>query len=299
MPRNPSPAQYPSLTRLFVCISREQNAIIVQNSVSLHFQYLQMQTRLRLDIPALADPLVNDLLEESNKFVNSFAKGSPTVLTPLGLVSLVTSFSEVISQIYVLYTLLHHCSPSLLHSHIITIVSVALPRFPRALTFFRGWYESVDDEWPDEELSKRSDWVKVRIAQMEKMAQIAQYRAEVVLFGLADWILECWISAKREDQELDGMVNSRGVFTSSDSGKTFTTIRTALDECVSEMCALLTNVSHSGHCVRLWVTDDLFSGAIGRSIHLGFAWCGQLHSERHRALDFIRAIHPDIPPLVL
>ncbi|KAF8342027.1 P-loop containing nucleoside triphosphate hydrolase protein, partial [Cantharellus anzutake] len=77
---------------------------------------------------------------------------------------------------------------------------------------------------------------------MENMAYNVTCKAEVMLFGLADWILEQWLVAKQEDMKLDQMVNSRGVFVSSQSSRTVATIRMFLKETSSEVYDILRNV---------------------------------------------------------
>lgn len=181
----------------------------------LHFQYVQLQNRLRLDIPALADPLVQDLLDESNRFVNAFASGGNTILTPLGLVNLLRDLSQIISQATVLYTLL--CTSGSRSTQLFSILLIILSKFPSLLRQIQYWVLSSEDEWPDDKFSQHAAAVKRRIAHMENLAYSATYKAEIVLFGLAEWILAEWSKATKADMELDQAVNSRGVFISSTS----------------------------------------------------------------------------------
>ncbi len=220
----------------------EYNSSLVQQSVRLRFQYLQLQTRLRLDIQALADPLVQDLLDESNKFVNSFASGSNTILTPTGMMSLVADLTQFSTQLYILGSLLYR-TPSA--RKLVTIACVILPRFPAAFRRVRDWFISSDDDWPDEQFESRATSIKQRITQMEDMAYSVTYKAEVMLLGLADWILEQWLVAKQKDMELDQMVNSRGVFVANRSSRTVAAVRTFLNETYSEVYDVLRNVSYT------------------------------------------------------
>ena len=48
------------------------NENIVQSSARFLIEYRQMEQRVRLDVPTLADPAIRDLLHESDLFVRSF-----------------------------------------------------------------------------------------------------------------------------------------------------------------------------------------------------------------------------------
>lgn len=204
---------------------------------------MQLQNRLRLDIPALADPLVQDLLDESNRFVNAFASGANTILTPLGLVTLLRDFSQILSQATVFYTLL--LSSRAHTSYIFTTVLVVLPKFPSLLRTLQNWILSPEDDWPDDEFSRRAAAVKRRIAHMENLAYSATYKAEIVLFGLADWILAEWSRATKDDMELDQAVNSRGIFKANNtsvSSRSAAAFRSLASDLFSEAEVLLRNV---------------------------------------------------------
>jgi len=210
--------------------------------VRLHFQYVQLQNRLRLDIPALADPLVQDLLDESNRFVNAFASGANTILTPLGLVNLLRDCSQIVSQAAVLHKLYH--SSSSRRTFIFTTLLIILPKFPSLLRYMQNWVLSPEDDWPDDTFSRHATAVKRRIARMENLAYLSMYKAEIVLFGLADWILAEWNKATMEDMKLDQAVNSRGVFMASTSSRSAAAIRSLANDLISEAEELFRNVRY-------------------------------------------------------
>lgn len=206
----------------------------------LHFQYVQLQNRLRLDIPALADPLVQDLLDESNRFVNAFTSGANTILTPVGLVNLLRDCSQIISQATVLLKLYH--SPT--SRYLFTTLLIILPKFPCLLRHLQNWVLSPEDDWPDDTFSRHATAVKRRIARMENLAYSATYKAEIVLFGLTDWILAEWSKATKEDMKLDQAVNSRGVFMASTSSRSVATLRSLANDLFAEAEELFRNVRH-------------------------------------------------------
>ncbi|KAF8313494.1 P-loop containing nucleoside triphosphate hydrolase protein [Clavulina sp. PMI_390] len=189
------------------------NSRFVQQSVRVELQSLQMRSRLRLDIPALADPLIQDLLDESNRFVNAFSSGANTILTPIGLTAILRDSAQIISHAVLVYTLVF--SNPLDSSSLLAVVLIILPKIPSFLRAAQTWILSSENDWPDDEFSRRASAVKRRIAHFENLAYSATYKAEVVLFGLADWILAEWTKAMREDMELDQHIDSRGVFVAS------------------------------------------------------------------------------------
>ena len=65
-----------------------------------------MEQRLRLDIPTLSDPLVRDLLQESDMFVRSFNGFSAFGLfSPFDFLRLLTLMSELMTHLFVLSSL--------------------------------------------------------------------------------------------------------------------------------------------------------------------------------------------------
>lgn len=86
-----------------------ENERAVQQSIRFRVEYMQMETHLQLDIPSLSDPTVQDLLRESDLFAQSFSGvgGAFGLMSPFDLVrSLTTAVTEILGQLYVLYTLL-------------------------------------------------------------------------------------------------------------------------------------------------------------------------------------------------
>ncbi len=69
-------------------------------------EHRQLEQRLRLDIPTLADPAIRDLLHESDLFVRSFngLGFGFGLFSPFDLIRVLSSIAEVASQLYVLYS---------------------------------------------------------------------------------------------------------------------------------------------------------------------------------------------------
>ncbi|CCO27006.1 ABC transporter related [Rhizoctonia solani AG-1 IB] len=135
-----------------------QNETLVQQSVRYRVEYLQIQLRLRLDIPTLADPDVTALLSESDMFVRSFSgAGGFGLLSPFDLIRTVSTFSELATQLYLL----------------------------------------LSCPWPDYSEDYEGVECSERHERMRRMAHDDYHKPEILLFGLGDWILESWANARK------------------------------------------------------------------------------------------------------
>lgn len=85
---------------------RNDNESKVHASVRFLMEHRQLEQRLRLDIPTLADPTIRDLLHESDLFVRSFngLGFGFGLFSPFDLIRVLSSLAEVASQLYVLYS---------------------------------------------------------------------------------------------------------------------------------------------------------------------------------------------------
>ncbi|CAE6400499.1 unnamed protein product [Rhizoctonia solani] len=170
-----------------------QNETLVQQSVRYRVEYLQIQLRLRLDIPTLADPDVTALLNESDMFVRSFSgAGGFGLLSPFDLIRTVSTLSELATQLYLVWSM----SAGLLDaSHILMLVFAFLPSM-------LSWASSrvsqlLSCPWPD--YSEDSEGVEQseRHERMRRLAHDNYHKPEILLFGLSDWILESWANARK------------------------------------------------------------------------------------------------------
>lgn len=186
-----------------------------------------MQTRLRLDIPSLSDPIVRDLLYESDLFVQSFGGlGGFGLLSPLDIINGLTTVSQVASQAYVLYTMSRQ---SFTHTHAIALISVF---FPTIMSFVNSLICPLDS-WSSAPYGAEEAKIAERHEQMRYMAYNDHFKPEITLFGLADWILATWASTRRS---LLGMKDQP---TSSFSSVT----REFVQSSAREMSTMLRNVS--------------------------------------------------------
>jgi hypothetical protein len=164
------------------------NETLVYNSARFFVEYQQMDQRLRLDIPTLADPMVHDLLQESDLFVRSFnGMGGFGLLSPFDFVHILALLSELFAHIWVLLSLTGGSDH--LGALIISLLSALLPLFLKWCGF---------SQTPSETGSSREEARTVE--RQEKLRTLAYsdfHRPEIILFGLGPWILRSWATARK------------------------------------------------------------------------------------------------------
>lgn len=86
---------------------RTSNEQLIQQSLKFHIEHAQLETRLRLDIPALSSQAMQDLLRESEMFARSFnGVGGLGLLSPFDLVrTFVVVGSEVLGRAWLVWGL--------------------------------------------------------------------------------------------------------------------------------------------------------------------------------------------------
>lgn len=167
---------------------RNQNEDIVASSVRYTIERKQIEQRLRLDLPTLSDPVVRDLLHESDLFVRSFmGMGGFGLFSPFDFVRLLSTVSELISQLYVLL------STSRGSGHFLVLVILI---FPTVISIIASWTPSFS---PTPEFLYTPEEAKAAETQerMRSLAHSESYKSEVALFGLGPWILQSWSSARK------------------------------------------------------------------------------------------------------
>lgn len=147
-----------------------------------------MEQRVRLDVPTLANPIIRDLLHESDLFVRSFVGGSSFGLFSMfDFTRVLVLFSELVSHLFLLSSLFWKGT----HSPLL-FLSLLSAVLPPVLTWLRGnrTYSCGYDN-PQEAHA---------VARQEKMRRLAYsdyHRSEVLLFGLGPWVLQSWARARR------------------------------------------------------------------------------------------------------
>ncbi|KAI0082599.1 P-loop containing nucleoside triphosphate hydrolase protein [Panus rudis PR-1116 ss-1] len=163
------------------------NENTVHTSVRFLMEYRQMQQRVRMDLPTLANPAIRDLFQESDLFVRSFSSVSGFgILSPWDAMRILTSFSELASHALILYTLAITATQKWL-----VLLSVCAALFPLVLPWLgqtRGYY--------DDSYNPRHMRLVETQDRMRFLAQSDVHRPEVLLFGLGPWILQSWAKAK-------------------------------------------------------------------------------------------------------
>ncbi len=235
-------------------------------------EHRQLEQRLRLDIPTLADPAIRDLLHESDLFVRSFngLGFGFGLFSPFDLIRVLSSIAEVASQLYVLYSTTQGSLPFLTSSP----SSTAAKKEPNArlqvpllaILILPTLFSLLGSLLPSLSLTLNSPYalssdpayysasdarVSERAERMRSLAHGEPFRAEVALFGLAPWILDTWASARKRILGLEEAdASSLGVIFKSETGigSLIMALRWLLTQTnASEMIVLLQNVSRC-HC---------------------------------------------------
>ncbi|OBZ76416.1 Lipid A export ATP-binding/permease protein MsbA [Grifola frondosa] len=164
------------------------NETIVHGSARYLIEYKQMEQRVRLDVPTLADPVVRDLLHESDLFVRSFNGMSAFgFLSPFDFMRILTLISELISHIWLLSSLTFGgTSVSVLA---FSLISSFIPLGYRWLGGGPKYFEDFSNIQEVRTAAKQE--------RMRNLAHSDPYRPEIILFGLGPWILHSWARARK------------------------------------------------------------------------------------------------------
>ncbi|KAF7794519.1 hypothetical protein EIP86_005653 [Pleurotus ostreatoroseus] len=179
------------------------NEAVVQASARFAMEYRQMEQRVRMDVPTLADPAVRDLFHESDLFVRSFSGVSSFgLLSPLDLLRVLTLLSELASHALVLLSLAAAARGTPAQWALLVGAASALAPLLAALVCAHAappcGYEYEDAR------GVRERRAAAKQERMRALAQSDAFRPEVALFGLAPWILQNWAKSRRHVLGLDG-----------------------------------------------------------------------------------------------
>ena len=152
-------------------------------------EYRQMEQRVRMDVPALADPIVRDLFHESDLFVRSCSGVSSFgLLSPFDFLRVLSLLSELVSHALILCTL-SRSSGSHRWLLAFSIASAVLPLLMPWLGHGRAYYDDLQCHQEARTAAKQE--------RMRALAHSDPCRPEIMLFGLGPWILQSWANARR------------------------------------------------------------------------------------------------------
>jgi hypothetical protein len=166
---------------------RFSNENIVLGSARFFVEHQQLEHRVRLDIPTLADPVVRDLLQESDLFARSFNGGGFGLLSPLDFVHVLSLTTEIMSHIWLVISLTRGAT----HFGVL-LLSIFSAMLPLLLT--RCNFSQRQSDPPYNATEARA---AARHERMRNLAYSDAHRPEIALFGLGDWILKSWSSARK------------------------------------------------------------------------------------------------------
>lgn len=159
-----------------------------------------LQAQLSLSIPSMSSPYLSALMYEAGVFAGfenptdrygrmSHSGGPFQALQ--STFALITITVEVITQIALLLRTLASAGTKELNSSSIILISLSLA--PSAIRLVGIWSLTTATKG-----SKRDAWRKAREQEREikDMGRKGNYKQEVVLFGLKDWVLDKWDGLK-------------------------------------------------------------------------------------------------------
>ncbi|KAG6850050.1 hypothetical protein H0H93_001866 [Arthromyces matolae] len=172
---------------------RFSNENTVLESAKFYVEREQLKNRVRLDVPTLADPVVRDLLQEADMFAGSFHGNGFGLLSPFDFVRIISLLIELASHVYIVAMLTSGAS----HLGVLALSmgSVLLP-------LFLPWC-SLSSEISEPLPTEREARAVERHERMRNLAYSDVHRPEIALWGLGDWIVESWSSARRAVAAMD------------------------------------------------------------------------------------------------
>jgi hypothetical protein len=158
---------------------------MVLGSAKFLIERHQIEVRVRLDGPTLADQEVRELLHESDLFSRSFHGGGFGSISPFDFIQIFAHLAEIFSHLLLMLSLTNNVTQFV--ALICSVVSVALPLFlPRFFT---------PPDGPDSLYNKEEAHAAQRLEKMRSLAFSEMHRSEVSLFGMGNWIVESWSNA--------------------------------------------------------------------------------------------------------
>jgi hypothetical protein len=162
------------------------NDNLVMGSARFFVERSQLELRVRLDTPTLNDPVVRELLQESDLFTRSFCGGGFGVISPLDFFQVLSLFAEMVSHLLLIFSLTKHSAN--LAALLFSLLSVTLPFL---LPFLGLDHSAGADPLYGGSVANASH-------QQERMRSLAYsdvHRQEIAIFGLGEWIVRSWSTA--------------------------------------------------------------------------------------------------------
>lgn len=163
------------------------NENIVLGSARFYIEYKQMEHRVHLDVPTLADPQVRDLLQESDLFARSFSGGGFGFISPLDFINVFSLTVEILSHLWILVSFTRDVSQ--FGILLLTILSALVPFIVARFSNSAGYIDSP----PTSREARAAD----KQERMRNLAYSDMHRPEIALFGLGDWVLNSWSAARK------------------------------------------------------------------------------------------------------
>jgi hypothetical protein len=160
-----------------------------------------LRAQLSLSIPSMSSPYISALIYEAGVFAgfesrrdryNRMSRSGGPFQTFQAVSSLLSIVVEVITQ---LYLLLGTISSNYTVLNTSTVILIVLSLAPTGLRLAASWFA---ESMRNRKNGSTKDWRKQRRDEMDirDMGRKGEYKQEVVLFGLKDWVLGKWDDVK-------------------------------------------------------------------------------------------------------
>ena len=232
-----------------------------------------MKIRLKLDMPALADPEITDILSEADMFVRSFSGGNCMLLSPLDMIRIFTTLAEIFSQLFVLWSMsLSSARAFQSTQHWTEVMILAMATFPTLFGFLNSRLSYSTDRWSHSLEEAEGSKLEQTQERMRNLAYSERFKREVLLFGMGEWILNSWADAK----------SALAIRPTSVMDSTSTAAQTFAHSTSLEFFSLVQTVSRA---VRLYGRLTSWTAPSGSPVFLRLSWCSHHVPDDRRAAD--------------
>jgi hypothetical protein len=210
---------------------------------------------ISLIIPSstLSDPLVKALLQESDLFARSFSGSGFGLISPLDFIFLLRLPMEICAHLVLIISLTGGAT-----HYGVLLLSIFSAILPLLVTWFGCPHAHSETLY-----SPRETRAADRQEKMRNLAYNEAHRPEIELFGLGDWILKTWASARRvvldseqsqhlRDSSLISKLNfSDFLFALQNVGQSKSLCASNIDpNCLDSTCSIAANLL----CIT-WISD--------------------------------------------
>lgn len=177
------------------------NDALVRTHINFIMERAYMRAQLCLSIPAVSNPHISALMYEAGCFAGFEARRSRNGLNMRGggpfeaissIFSLLTLTIQVATQLYLLLRTLTSAAGNQLNGSSIALIALSL--LPSVLRLGGSFFFA---QMRNDRRRLRGNKDRSEERELRQISHTGEYKQEVVLFGLADWVLDKWTALKQ------------------------------------------------------------------------------------------------------